>query len=45
MNWNNKKDKELNCRQCGFFLNSDELENGKCPNCKTDEDLFLNEEE
>lgn len=33
-------DKEIHCRQCGSFLDSEELENGNCPNCETDEDLF-----
>ena len=28
------KDKELHCRQCGEFLDSNELEDGNCPNCK-----------
>ena len=38
------EDKELHCRQCGEFLDSKELEEGKCPNCETDEDLFINDE-
>lgn len=40
-----KKDdkyKEFHCRQCCEFLDSNELENGMCPNCGTDEDLFMN---
>ena len=37
------KDKEFNCRQCSTYLDSTELVDGKCPNCKTDEDLFMND--
>lgn len=36
------KDKDFNCRQCGAFLDKEELVDSKCPNCKTDEDLFIN---
>lgn len=39
------KDKEFHCRQCAGFFDSDELENGSCPECGTDEDLFMNEDE
>jgi len=37
------KEKEFVCRQCGAFLDSDELEKGCCPNCKTDEYVFMND--
>ncbi len=39
----NNKEKEFMCRQCGEFLDSEELVEGKCPNCETDEDIFINE--
>lgn len=38
-------EKEFICRQCGTFLDSEDLIEGKCPNCETDEDLFINEEQ
>jgi len=34
-------EKELHCRQCGTFLDNEDLVDGKCPNCGTDEDIFL----
>lgn len=37
------KEKEFICRQCSTYLDSEELLDGKCPNCETDEDLFINE--
>lgn len=37
------KDREFTCRQCNFFLDQEELIDGCCPNCGTDEDLFMNE--
>lgn len=37
------KDKELVCRPCGKFLDSDELEYGQCPECETDEGVFMND--
>lgn len=39
------KQKEFNCRQCSGFFNSIDLKKGCCPNCNTDEDLFLNIDE
>ena len=36
-------EKEFNCRQCGNFLNVEDLRNGKCPNCDTDEAIFIND--
>ena len=38
------KEKEFICKQCNQFLDSKELVNGKCPHCKNDEDLFINEQ-
>lgn len=37
--------KEFICRQCNTFLNTEDLEDGKCPNCKNDEDVFINDSE
>jgi Zn finger protein HypA/HybF involved in hydrogenase expression len=37
------KDKKFVCRQCNTFLDAEELVNGCCPNCKNDEDVFINE--
>jgi rubrerythrin len=34
------QNKEFVCRQCGLFL---DLKDGKYPNCKTDEDIFVND--
>ena len=36
------KDKEFQCRQCNSFLDSEELVDGKCPDCETDEELYQN---
>lgn len=43
MGWVNEEKKEFICKQCGFFLNTIDLKDGKCPNCNTDEDLFVND--
>jgi rubrerythrin len=47
--WNKEdKDREFECRQCGLFLDGEDLIDGKCPSCENDEDLFdnsLNEDE
>jgi len=48
MNFDAKKpdiEKEFICRQCNTYLDNSELEDGKCPNCKNDEDIFINEKE
>jgi len=37
------KEKEFVCRPCGKFLDSEELKKGKCPECNSDEDIFLND--
>jgi rubrerythrin len=37
------KDKELVCRPCGKFLDSNELDDGKCPECGDDEGIFMND--
>jgi Zn finger protein HypA/HybF involved in hydrogenase expression len=39
----NEKEKEFVCRKCSIFLDSQELENGCCPSCETDSDVFLND--
>lgn len=39
------KGKEFICRQCSTFLDASDLVDGNCPNCKSDEDIFVNEEE
>ena len=39
------KDKEFICKQCSSFLDKKDLEDDKCPNCNTDEDLFMNDED
>ncbi len=36
--------KDFMCRQCGLFLDQKELKDGNCPDCGTDEDLFMNDE-
>jgi Zn finger protein HypA/HybF involved in hydrogenase expression len=38
-----KSDKEFFCRQCETFLEQQELVWGKCPNCDTDENVYLND--
>jgi len=35
--------KEFVCKQCCIFLDSEQLIDGKCPNCENDEDVFLND--
>jgi len=35
--------KEFDCRQCGTFLDVEDLKDGKCPNCETDEDIYHND--
>jgi rubrerythrin len=37
------KQKELVCRRCGIFLDSEELVDGNCPSCENDEDVFVND--
>lgn len=36
-------EKELVCRQCGIFLDRQELVDGNCPSCENDEDVFIND--
>lgn len=43
-NWNNK-DKEFICRMCSTFLNKEDLVEGSCPDCGSDEDIFINEDD
>jgi Zn finger protein HypA/HybF involved in hydrogenase expression len=35
--------KDFICRQCNTFLDSEDLKEGKCPECESDEAIFLNE--
>lgn len=35
--------KDFICRHCTTYLDSEDLEAGMCPDCKTDEGIFLNE--
>lgn len=37
------KEKEFVCRECSKFLDWDELHNGNCPECESDENLFNND--
>lgn len=37
------KDKYFVCKMCNLFLDINELVNGKCPDCKSDDNLFHNE--
>lgn len=43
MIFKDKKTKEFVCRQCVTFLDTCDLKNGKCPNCKTDEYVYIND--
>ena len=45
MGFKDNKEKEFVCRQCNTYLDTNELEDGKCPNCKNDEDIFINNED
>lgn len=38
-----KSAKEFFCRNCGTFLDQKELVWGKCPNCDTDDHVYLND--
>ena len=40
-----KSDKEFICKQCNTYLDQKDLVDGKCPNCETDEDLFINDKD
>lgn len=35
--------KELICRGCGIFMDYEELVDGKCSNCDSDESVFTND--
>jgi len=35
--------KEFVCRQCTRFLDTEDLRNGMCPSCKTDDHIFHND--
>ena len=36
-------EKEFVCRHCGKFLDSEDLVEGCCPVCETDDGVFLND--
>ena len=40
-----KKDieKKFICRACAEFFDEEDLDKGKCPTCKTDERVFIND--
>lgn len=44
MAYKEENEKEFICRRCSKFLDTEDLVNGKCPNCKTDENIYINEE-
>ena len=35
--------KEFVCRGCLKFLDLEDLVNGECPNCESDESIFIND--
>jgi len=35
--------KEFVCKYCLLFLNQEDLEDGNCPNCESDEGIFIND--
>jgi len=43
MSYRNENKKEFVCKQCGSFFDLEELDDGKCPDCGTDEDVFVND--
>ena len=43
MAYKNENEKEFFCKQCAIFYDAKELEDGKCPECKTDDELFIND--
>lgn len=43
MSWKISDNKDIVCRGCANFFNNQELIEGKCPICETDENLYLNE--
>lgn len=38
-------DKEFVCKECNTFLDQNELEDGNCPNCESDDNVFHNDDE
>lgn len=42
MKWDNS-DKEFICKQCLSYLDVGDLVDGDCPNCESDEDVFIND--
>lgn len=43
MSYKDETKKEFICRQCGTFLDTEDLQDGKCPKCDTDEDIYYND--
>ena len=43
MAYKDETKKEFICRQCGTFLDTEDLKDGKCPKCDTDEDIYPND--
>ena len=43
MAYKEETEKEFICRRCSKFLDTEDLVDGKCPYCETDEDIYLNE--
>lgn len=37
------EEKDYVCRKCSLFLDSEELNDGKCPQCDDDDCVFLND--
>lgn len=44
MAFKDDKDKDFVCRACVTFLDQEELNEGECPNCESDESLFQNDD-
>jgi len=38
------KEKEFVCRRCLLFLDTEDLIDGKCPECESDEHIYTNED-
>ena len=43
MGYKDDTKKEFVCRQCMTFLDTEDLIDGKCPKCNTDESVFAND--
>lgn len=40
-----ESEKEFICKQCSLFLDHHDLKNGCCPECGSDEEIYLNIQE